>query len=79
MTHAKEIFEAVKNLLKRKDAFSRKDVRDELRLDEIVWKASYGPIFQGMRIDQPGGAPTVPKEFRNVFERVEHGKYKLIV
>jgi hypothetical protein len=38
---------------------------------------SYTAIFQGMREDQPGGAPQVPKQFKGVFRRIQHGRFTL--
>ncbi len=57
--------------------FTRKDIRDELGLSQEQMNASYSPIFQGMHVDQPGGAPNVGIRFKGVFKRVEYGKYRL--
>lgn len=38
--------------------------------------SGYTAVFQGMRDDHPGGAPDPGPMFRNVFHRVEHGKYQ---
>jgi len=79
MTHAEEIMRAVASLIrrKRKRIFSRKEVRDEMRLSPDVWANSYSPIFQGMRSDHPGGAPRVRDRFKDVFRQVERGKHTL--
>ncbi len=39
--------------------------------------ASYTAIFQGMRIDQPGGAPNVGVMFKGVFRQVRRGEHTL--
>jgi len=78
MTHAEEIVQAVAILIKQgMNIFSRKDVRDQIGVGHDVWVSGYTAIFQGMRIDHPGRAPSVNSKFKNVFERVEHGKYIL--
>lgn len=78
MTHAEEILQAIKTLIrKNKTIFSRKDVRDQIDVDHDTWMASYTAIFQGMRVDQPGGAPEVGRRFKGVLERVERGQYRL--
>lgn len=78
MTHADEIMHAVVKLVKQeKKWFSRKDVRDEIGLSPHEWLYSYTAIFQGMRVDHPGGAPEVNRKFRGVFQRIERGKYVL--
>lgn len=78
MTHAEEIIEAVAALVGQgKDPFTRREVRDEIKVGQHEWLYCYTAIFQGMRIDQPGGAPEVGKKFREVFQRVERGKYTL--
>jgi hypothetical protein len=79
MTHAEQIFRAVANLLGHNASaiFTREMVRRNLNLDSHTWMGSYTAIFQGMRDDQPGGAPDVPPQFRNVFSRISHGKYRL--
>ncbi len=41
------------------------------------WLASGSPIFQGMRCDHPGGAPSVNIKYQKMFQRVAHGKYML--
>ena len=78
MTHAEEIMNAVASLTKKGHTeFRRVDVRDELDIPSHKWNASYNPTFQGMRIDQPGGAPEVGSKFKGVFRRVNHGIYVL--
>ena len=79
MTHAEEILSAVSTLVKHqaKNTFSRKDVRDEIGLSTEEWMAGYTSIFQGMRVDQPGGAPNVGAKFKGVFWQVQHGEHAL--
>lgn len=57
--------------------FTRKDVRDEIGVSSHVWLYSYTAIFQAMRMDHPGGAPEINARFKNVFKRVERGKFML--
>jgi hypothetical protein len=79
MTHAEQIFRSAAELaLRRGDGtFSRLDCRELLNLDAYTWTASYSPAFQGMREDQPGGAPPVTRRYRNVFRRIRRGEYTL--
>jgi len=78
MAHAEKIMYAVANLVKRgKRWFTRKEVRDEIGVSPHVWSYGYTAIFQGMRVDHPGGAPEVGRKFRAVFQRIERGKYVL--
>ena len=78
MTHAEEIAGAVSSLIgKGCLPFRRVDVRDELGQSHDEWMSGYTAIFQGMRIDHPGGAPKVASRYKDVFERVNRGKYVL--
>lgn len=78
MTHAEQIMRAICRLTRRGiSPFTRMNVRDELGLDAESWLYGYTAIFQGMRADQPGGAPEVPVQFRGVTRRVGHGQYVL--
>lgn len=79
MTHAEQIMYAVTTLVTAKGhtTFARKDVRLQAGIDSAHWKASYNPTFQGMRADQPDGAPVPSKRFQGVFERVSPGVYTL--
>jgi hypothetical protein len=78
-THQDEILGAVANLTcqDRHIVFTRQEVRDHLGIDSKTWLQSYTPIFQGMRADQPGGAPGVRTPYKNVFRRIDHGRYVL--
>ena len=78
MTHAEMILYAVKNFHNQGiSVFSREDIRSSLGINSEDWTASFSPVFQGMRNDQPGGAPPVKERFRNVFKRIRRGKYML--
>ena len=79
MTHAEQILQAVAAIIGKNEnaVFSRNDVRAVAGVDREDWQASYIPIFQGMRSDHPGGAPNVGQKYKNVFERVAHGKHTL--
>ena len=77
MTHAEEIMRAVAVLTKRRRVeFSRREIRDQLRIDKEEWNRRYDPIFQGMR-ELSGEAPKVDERFRRVFRRISHGRYVL--
>lgn len=79
MTNAEEILQAVSTLVKEhgKNVFSRKDIRDQIRIDPHTWLYSYTAIFQSMRVDHPGGAPPVGKRYEGVFQQVSYGKHTL--
>lgn len=78
MTIPEQILDAVRLLTsKGKIRFSRVDIRDTLQIPRDVFEASYNPIIQGMRLDQPGGAPAVARKYRYVFQQVERGLYEL--
>jgi len=57
--------------------FSRKNIRDQIGVNQEKWLLSYTAIFQGMRVDHPGGAPSVNNKFRNAFKRINRGEYTL--
>lgn len=75
MTHAEKILDAVSRIvsLDKQAEFSREQIRGKADVTREEWNASYSPIFQGMREDQPGGAPNVGLKFGKVFRRVRHG------
>jgi len=78
MTHAEEIAGAVSLLIEKGCLpFRRVDVRDELSLSHDEWMSGYTAIFQGMRVDHPRGAPKVASKYKDVFKRVNRGKYVL--
>jgi hypothetical protein len=79
MTHAEQIVGAVARLVAHEgmETFTRRDVRDRLGLSQERWMDGYTAIFQAMRVDHPGGAPSVVAEFQGIFQRVEHGIYRL--
>jgi len=57
--------------------FTREQIRQQAGVSREAWHASYSPTFQGMRSDQPGGAPQVAERYRNVFRRVARGQHTL--
>jgi len=78
MSNAEQIFRAAVTIsLRNNNTFTRKEVREELRISHETWISSYTAIFQGMRDDHPGGAPNPGSRFRNVFHRIGHGRYQL--
>jgi hypothetical protein len=79
MTRAEEIMQAVATLVwhEGKSTFTRDEVRRRIGVGRDGWRSSYTAIFQGMRSDQPGGAPRVRAELRGAFQRVERGRYTL--
>lgn len=79
MIIAEQIAVAVATLVGQdgKRVFTREEVRHQAGISHEVWKASYSPIFQGMRVDHPGGAPKVATKFQGVFQQVACGKHML--
>ncbi|MEO8391573.1 MAG: hypothetical protein ABI700_01145 [Chloroflexota bacterium] len=79
MTIPQQIMTGVGGLIRQsgREVFTRKDIRNQLGVESHLWKNSYNPTFQGMRIDEPGGAPDLGERFQGVFRRVSHGKYQL--
>jgi hypothetical protein len=78
MTHTGKILFAVNEFRKQgKYSFSREDIRAFLGMKSTYWSASFSPVLQGMRVDQPGGAPAVGERYRNVFKRLSRGVYIL--
>ena len=78
-THADRIMLAVAelSLVNGKDVFSRENIRDQIGLSQAEWMSGYTAVFQGMRADHPGGAPSVPRRYEGVFRRVAHGRHTL--
>ena len=79
MTTAEEILQAVSVLIeeKRKKTFTRSDIRRQINPDKKRWKNNCSPTFQGMRVDGPGGARNVGKEFQGIFQKVKYGVHTL--
>ena len=79
MTIAEEILKAVAdyvgNDLTRE--FSRQDIRLQAGITKQDWDASYSPVFQAMRADQPGGAPDLREEHKGVFMQISYGRHSL--
>jgi predicted transcriptional regulator len=78
LTIAEEILKGISILVynEQKNEFSRKDVRDLLKIDKIKWSLSYNPIFQAMRISQ-GRAPLIKEEYVGLLIRKDRGIYTL--
>lgn len=79
MAIPEEILEAVSILVKEKGlkTFRRLDIREQIGIDRHRWAFSYSPIFQAMRIDQPGGAPPIGEKYVGIFQQVKHGVHTL--
>lgn len=72
-----QILWAVGALIRRgEETFTREEIRQVLQIERVRWNNSFSPLIQKMRVDQPG-VPSVPMRYRNVFERVDAGKYRL--
>jgi hypothetical protein len=78
-THAEQIMRAVAAVVTQdgKDVFTRAEIRDQAAIDRERWLSSFTPIFQGMRADQPGGAPQVGSKYKAVFRQISHGRHML--
>jgi len=57
--------------------YTRVSLRDEAGIDPDWWIRSFNPTMQGMRVDEPGGAPNVGARYKGVFRRVSRGEYVL--
>ena len=78
MTRTEEIIKAVAILWKKGNhTFSRRDIRDQIGVNQDKWLSGYTAIFQGMGTDHPGGAPRVNGKFQNVFRQVRRGEHTL--
>jgi hypothetical protein len=79
MTMTETIMQTVAVLVREqgKETFSREEIREQAGIDREQWNLSYSPTFQGMRADQPGGAPALSEKFRGVFRQVAHGQHTL--
>ena len=79
MTHAEQILLAVGTLTSGnvESTFTRDEVRRELGLSRDAWMGGYTAIFQAMRADEPGGAPSIAQDYVGVIERVERGRFRL--
>jgi hypothetical protein len=68
---------AILVLQEGKKEFSREEIPQKIGVEREEWDASYSPTFQGMRVDQPGGAPNVGAKFKGVFRQIRHGVHTL--
>jgi len=74
------ILEAVASLVKDegKTIFTREEIRQKANIDKKRWDNSYTQGFQGMRADEPGGAPKVAEKYKNLFENTgKRGEHRL--
>jgi len=73
MTIAEQILESVSILVKERgmNKFRRLDIRKQIGIDRHRWENSYNPIFQAMRIDHSGGAPT---NRRTIYRNIQESK-----
>jgi hypothetical protein len=79
LTHAEQIIRAVARLVggSGEGTFSRDEVRRQVEVSREEWESGYTAIFQAMREDEPGGAPSVGAKYRGVFRQVERGRHTL--
>jgi len=79
MTTAEEILQTVSVLIKEKGmkTFRRLDIKRQIGADKHRWENNYSPTFQGMRVDNPGGAHNVGKKFQGIFQQVKYGVHTL--
>jgi len=79
MTTAEEILQTVSVLIKEKGmkTFRRLDIRRQIGADKHRWENNYSPTFQGMRVDNPGGARNVGKKFQGIFQQMKYGVHTL--
>jgi hypothetical protein len=64
-------------IINHKDTFTRLDLRNALKIDRFTWDASFNPVFQALRIDEPGRAPLVREALIGLIKRTSYGVYKL--
>lgn len=77
-THAERILRAAAALVGRgSTTFSRNAVRKALGLGAPQWQSGFNSIFQAMRDDQPGGAPSIANDFVGTLHRADRGSYEL--
>jgi len=77
VTHAEQILRAIARLQREGPRqFSRSEVRHAVGVSADEWMQSYTPVFQGMRVDQPGGAPPVGARRSGAFRRIFCGRYE---
>jgi hypothetical protein len=76
LTDAEEILKGIYILVynEQKTEFSKKDVRDLVKIDKIRWSLSYNFIFQAMRINRTGG-PLIKEEYVGILIKKDWGIY----
>ena len=78
MTMAGRLLRAVRELNRSgQSTVTRAEVFEELGVTTRAEKDSYSAIFQGMRVDHPGGAPEVDAAYSDTLKRVSRGQYVL--
>ena len=75
MTNAMKILDAVHAIVFEdgREEFTRDGVRRKFGLSREEWMSGYTSIFQAMRADQPGGAPTIREEYYGALSMVFTG------
>ena len=78
-TNVDLIFDAVKIIynVKKKDVFTRNDIRKELGLTSEEWELRYTGGFQGMIENAPPLKNLIRPKYRAMFRRIEKGLYQL--
>ena len=66
--------------INHKDTFIciRLDLRNAFKIDRFTWNDNFTPVFQTLRVDQPGRAPWVREISIGLIKRASHGVYQLI-
>lgn len=77
MTKAEQILNTVYNLYRAGyEELTQDTVRDNLGLSHKMWHGGYSNTFQAMCTNKGKGV-ALRKDYQDVFERVNHGKYQL--
>lgn len=63
--------------INHKDTFIRLDLRNALKIDRSTWNDSFTPVFQALRIGQPGRGPSVREMPVGLIKRTSQGVYQL--
>jgi len=79
LSNAAKILDSIAHIFidEGKQEFSRDDVRKQAGFSREEWMSGYTSIFQAMRIDQPGGAPKIRKEYQGILRRLRWGVFTL--
>ena len=77
MTQAEHILEAVAELsVAGHTVFSQESIRNHLSISHVDWHAGFVNTFLAMRVNA-GKSFRVSKPYKNIFEKLEHGRYEL--